>query len=149
MPSPRWVAHFLSFAALLALALSVSIVDSQFKTVTSRTALLEQGAKVYAANCQVCHGDRTGNGKVKEAPSHGPSGHTWSHRDRSIIQRILNGSPTAAPSDGTIVMPGWNGRLSEQEITAVVSLMKTWWTAEQRALRDEWYGCRDDVTPSC
>ena len=35
------------------------------------------GAKLYAASCLSCHGDRKGEGGTGLAPSHNETGHTW------------------------------------------------------------------------
>ena len=83
------------------------------------------GERVYAANCQVCHGTQSGQGRIAGAPSHNETGHTWHHPDAHLTDWVLNGKITGA-------MPGFGDRLSEAEVNAVLSFIKTWWTPEQR-----------------
>ena len=83
------------------------------------------GERLYAANCQVCHGTQSGQGGVAGAPSHNETGHTWHHPDAHLTDWVLNGKITGA-------MPGFGDRLSEAEVDAVLSFIKTWWTPEQR-----------------
>ena len=59
------------------------------------------------------------------APSHNATGHTWHHPDAQLTDWVLNGKITGA-------MPGFGDRLSEAEVNAVLSFIKTWWTPEQR-----------------
>ena len=40
-----------------------------------------EGSDLYAANCQVCHGDSNGAGGRGGAPIHNDRGHTWHHPD--------------------------------------------------------------------
>ena len=81
--------------------------------------------RLYVANCQVCHGTRSGERGVVDAPLHNEAGHTWHHPDAQLTDWVLNGKITGA-------MPGFGERLSEAEVNAVLSFIKTWWTPEQR-----------------
>ena len=83
------------------------------------------GERLYAANCQVCHGTQSGQGGVAGAPSHNETGHTWHHPDAHLTDWVLNGKITGA-------MPAFGDRLSEAEVNAVLTFIKTWWTPDQR-----------------
>lgn len=102
-----------------------------------------QGAEIYAQNCAACHGadlsgepgwpdwrQRKPDGRLA-APPHDETGHTWHHPDEMLFQITKLG--TAAyigdpnhPSD----MPAFGEVLSDQEIAAVLSFIKSTWTEE-------------------
>ncbi|MFQ6029755.1 MAG: c-type cytochrome [Dehalococcoidia bacterium] len=86
------------------------------------------GAGLYAANCQVCHGDSSGRGGTGGAPPHNEIGHTWHHPDAQLKDWVLNGKPGFA----TPGMPPLGDKLTEPEVDAVLSYIKTWWTSKQR-----------------
>ncbi len=88
---------------------------------------LARGARVYAVSCQPCHGDRHGKGSIGRAHPQNEMGHTWHHPDAQLKEWILHGKPGPEIS----VMPGFN-YLREHDVEAVLALIKTWWTDEQR-----------------
>jgi mono/diheme cytochrome c family protein len=85
---------------------------------------LEKGRLLYAANCQVCHGDREGKGGSVASP-HNEAGHTWHHPDAQLTEWVLNGRPIVA-------MPSFKDKLTEAEVDAILSYIKTWWRSDQR-----------------
>ncbi len=87
------------------------------------------GAELYAANCQVCHGDSNGIGGTGGAPPHNKAGHTWHHPDAQLREWVLNGKL----GFGSPGMPALGDKLSEPEVDAILTFIKTWWAAEQRA----------------
>ncbi|MFQ5684131.1 MAG: c-type cytochrome [Candidatus Binatia bacterium] len=89
---------------------------------------LARGAKVYATSCQPCHGDQDGKGSIGRAHPHNNNGHTWHHPDPQLKEWILQGKP----GPGFSVMPAFN-YLTDEDVEAILLLIKTWWTAEQRA----------------
>ena len=88
---------------------------------------LARGAKVYATSCRPCHGGRHGKGSIGRAHPHNEMGHTWHHPDAQLKEWILNGKL----GPGYSVMPGFN-YLREGDVEAILALIKTWWTNEQR-----------------
>ena len=131
-----------ALAALLAVGCGVLVAPQPGAPATDTS--VARGAVLYAAHCQVCHGDREGAGGLPGAPVHGPDGHTWHHPDRWLIDVVLNGSgemgdmmrrmmgiPPETPR-----MPAWRGTLSEDEVRAILALIKSWWTPEQRAIQE-------------
>ena len=88
---------------------------------------LARGAKVYAVSCRPCHGDRHGKGSIGRAHPQNEMGHTWHHPDAQLKEWILHGKP----GPGFSIMPGFN-YLREHDVEAVLALIKTWWTDEQR-----------------
>lgn len=88
--------------------------------------VLSRGAELYVANCQICHGDRQGNGVTLGAAPHNESGHTWHHPDAQLKETIFNGKM------GLGLMPPFKDKLTEGEVDAILSYIKTWWEEWQR-----------------
>lgn len=108
---------------------------------TPSKATLESGRVLYAASCQSCHGDQQGIGRLALAPYHGPNGHTWHHADGQLLEIILDGTKVLRESLGLppsdLEMPPFRGELAQEEVLAVLSYIKTWWTQEQRDAQAE------------
>ena len=97
--------------------------------VTSRAnELFTLGAELYAANCQVCHGDSNGIGGTGGAPPHNNAGHTWHHPDAQLREWVLNGKL----GFGGPGMPALGDKLTEPEVDMVLAYIKAWWNEEQR-----------------
>ena len=112
-------------------------------------ALVAQGASVYAEHCAACHGadlsgepgwpdwrQRKPDGRLA-APPHDETGHTWHHPDEVLF--LITKLGTAGyigdpdhPSD----MPAFEGVLSDGEIEAVLSFIKSNWTGRAKAAND-------------
>lgn len=111
-------------------------------------ALVQRGETLYQASCQSCHGGATGGSMMDIPPRHNQVGHTWHHPDCQLTRFILDGTGNLAemqpmmrgmmrvPAD-TPQMPKWRGILSEDEVSAILSYIKTWWTPGQRAAQAE------------
>lgn len=87
--------------------------------------VLAQGAAVYSETCAACHGAE-GEGNV--GPALNGSMHSWHHVDDQLRSVILDGRPGTA-------MVGHRGHLTEEDVDAVISYFKAWWTPEQRAMQ--------------
>lgn len=106
------------------------------------------GAKVYGQHCAACHGAnlegqpdwrrRLPNGRLP-APPHNESGHTWHHRDEVLFAITKNGLvPPNAPKDYESDMPAFAGKLSDEEIWAVLAYIKSHWkSTEVLSAREE------------
>jgi mono/diheme cytochrome c family protein len=106
------------------------------------------GAKVYAQHCAACHGaklegqpnwrTRLANGRLL-APPHDESGHTWHHPDYVLFGITKNGLvPPYAPKDYESDMPAFAGKLTDDEIWAVLAYIKGHWkSADVAAARAE------------
>jgi mono/diheme cytochrome c family protein len=108
--------------------------------------LLVQGQKVYAAQCAACHGqrlegqpnwrERGADGRLP-APPHDASGHTWHHPDEMLFRITKYGVAKAANlKNYESAMPAYEDRLSDEEIVAVLSWIKSTWPTEIRARVD-------------
>ena len=72
------------------------------------------------------------------APPHDETGHTWHHPDQVLFDITKLGIVAAANlKDYKTVMPIYEGVLSDEEIIAVLSFIKSTWPGEIRAGHDE------------
>jgi mono/diheme cytochrome c family protein len=108
--------------------------------------LVAIGRKVYAAQCAACHGqrlegqpnwrERGADGRLP-APPHDASGHTWHHPDDVLFRITKYGVVKAANlKNYESAMPAFEDRLSDAEIVAVLSWIKSQWPPEIRAKVD-------------
>lgn len=97
------------------------------------------GAAVYAQQCAACHGarlegqpnwrSRLANGRLP-APPHDESGHTWHHPDEVLFAITKNGLvPPYAPRNYESDMPAFAGKLTDEEIWAVLAYLRSRWTS--------------------
>lgn len=75
------------------------------------TAKLEQGAKVFADNCAVCHGEKGIGNRELGAPNLTDAVWLFSPDRNTIVDGIVNGRGS--------VMPGWSARLDDATIKAL------------------------------
>lgn len=109
--------------------------------------IVAQGEQVYAANCASCHGanlqgqadwkNRDENGMMP-APPHDESGHTWHHTDKMLFELTKFGlAKTANLENFQTYMPVYEDLLSDEEIIAVLSYIKSTWPEEIIARHDQ------------
>jgi mono/diheme cytochrome c family protein len=143
--------------AVLLLATGSSLLLAACDAFTSRPqpyqlrpdepAVIATGKKIYDAHCVACHGarlegqpnwrERDSSGRLP-APPHDASGHTWHHPDEVLFRITKHGVAKAANlQDYQSAMPAYEGVLSDAEITAVLSWIKSQWPADIRRLHDE------------
>lgn len=104
------------------------------------------GARLYGEHCAACHGaelegqpdwrQRRPDGRLP-APPHDASGHTWHHPPEQLFALTKFG-PAALIGDGyQSDMPAYEGVLSDAEIWAVLSYLKSRWPEEIQARHDQ------------
>ena len=108
--------------------------------------LVAIGRQVYAENCASCHGDnlegepdwrdRKADGKLP-APPHDQTGHTWHHADKLLFKITKFGLKRFAGKDYESDMPVYDGILSDEEIIAVLSFIKSTWPRQTRERHDQ------------
>ncbi len=119
--------------------LSVALRPSDPLTVSA-------GAEIYVTHCVACHGaDLEGQANWRRrkpdgrlpAPPHDETGHTWHHPDAQLFTMTKYG-PASLVAQGTYEsdMPGYDGVLSDAEIVAVLSFIKSTWPPEVRRQHD-------------
>jgi mono/diheme cytochrome c family protein len=110
-------------------------------------ALVAQGQAVYAEACASCHGAnlegqadwrlRRADGKLP-APPHDETGHTWHHPDAQLFAMTKFGPASLAGLDDYKTdMPAFAGKLSDDEIRAVLAYIKSTWPEAIRARHDD------------
>lgn len=109
-------------------------------------AVVDLGRAAYEANCAVCHGqngegapnwqEQTAGG-VYPAPPHDSSGHTWHHADGLLFEIVRDGGSQFDTASFRSGMPAWGGVLTDGEIRAVITYLKTFWGPEERAFQFE------------
>lgn len=101
--------------------------------------LVSEGRTLYAKNCASCHGanlegepnwrTRKPNGRLP-APPHDASGHTWHHDDTLLFRLTKYGPQVIAGEKYESDMPAYDGILSDGQIIAVLSFIKSTWPAD-------------------
>jgi mono/diheme cytochrome c family protein len=141
-----------SIAAAAALALLAACSDRTTDSAGVRlrpddAATVALGRKVYDAHCASCHGarlqgqpnwqQRDAQGRLP-APPHDATGHTWHHPDEMLFRITKLGVAKAANLQGyDSAMPAYESTLSDEEIIAALSWIKSQWPAEIRRRHDE------------
>ncbi|MEQ2319439.1 cytochrome c [Xanthomonas euvesicatoria pv. euvesicatoria] len=108
--------------------------------------VLRLGATIYAQQCAACHGvkgegqpnwrDRGPDGLLP-APPHDPSGHTWHHPDEQLFAITKYGlAKLIEQPDYRTAMPVYDKVLSDDEIVAALSWIKSQWPLEVRRRHD-------------
>jgi mono/diheme cytochrome c family protein len=126
-------------AAMAAVLLLAACDDPRANPVDPEQVKL--GARLYAQQCAACHGAklegqpdwrrRLPNGRLP-APPHDESGHTWHHPDHVLFAITRNGLvPPYASKGYESDMPAFAGKLSDDEIWAVLAYIKSHWTSRE------------------
>lgn len=148
-PSPRSLfiggVALLMVGLVLASALGRAGGQAVRGTDPSDAQFVALGQGVYRARCASCHGanlegqpnwqQRHPDGSMP-APPHDLSGHTWHHSDESLFATVKYGGQATAPPGYPNTMPAFGGVLSDTEIWAVLSYIKSTWPPEVQALQD-------------
>lgn len=103
------------------------------------------GRIIYDSECAACHGanlegqenwrQRLSNGRLP-APPHDETGHTWHHSERNLFEMTKFGPQRFAGADYQSDMPAYADRLTDAEILAVLSFIKSTWPQEIRDRHD-------------
>lgn len=137
-----------------ALAVGLGLVGySYFEAVNSKPLLnpgdaetVALGEAVYAEQCASCHGvnlqgqanwqERLANGRLP-APPHDATGHTWHHPDVQLFALTKQGPAALVGGGYESDMPAFEELLSDEEIAAVLSYIKSTWPPAIRTRHDE------------
>lgn len=107
--------------------------------------IVDQGQALYADYCAACHGaslegepnwrQQKPDGRMP-APPHDRTGHTWHHAESQLFTITKYGISALVGSSYASDMPGFEGVLSDEEITAVLSFIKASWPQSIRDRHD-------------
>ena len=103
------------------------------------------GGSIYAEHCASCHGAklegqpnwqlRLENGRLP-APPHDQTGHTWHHSDPVLFNLTKYGPAAVVGGNYESDMPGFDSTLSDREIVAALSYIKSRWPEKLRERHD-------------
>jgi len=124
--------------------------DGEIRLRPDNAELVDSGRQVYADYCAACHGanlEGEPNWRIRKpdgllpAPPHDETGHTWHHSDKQLFQMTKIGA-AALIQDPTYqtAMPIYDGVLSDREIIAVLSYIKSTWPAHVKQHHDRLNG---------
>ena len=107
--------------------------------------MVQRGAAIYSVWCASCHGteledqrdwrQRRANGRLP-APPHDVSGHTHHHPDELLIKLTKYGPSVVAGGSYESDMPAYDGILSDAEIRATLSYIKSTWPLDVQHRHD-------------
>ncbi|WP_027151830.1 cytochrome c [Mesorhizobium sp. WSM2561] len=150
----RLAARF-ALAAAVAATSAIAAFGGYMFLVGTSSALLEpddpqlvaHGEAIYMEHCASCHGrnlegqpdwqtqDKEG---FLPAPPHDESGHTWHHPDTLLFKITKLGIAQAANlKDYKTRMPAFRETLSDDDIVAALSYIKSRWPEDMRRRHDQ------------
>lgn len=107
-----------------------------------------EGTRLYAAHCAACHGvELEGQANWREqlpegglpAPPHDETGHTWHHEDELLFDYTKLGGQQVVGPGFKSNMPGFADTLSDEQIWAILSFIKSTWPEREQAFQDQSY----------
>jgi len=110
------------------------------------TEVVALGQDIYADQCAACHGARLegqpnwrirGEDGLLPAPPHVATGHTWHHDDKTLFTLTRYGLASLMENAPPSGMPVYEDVLTDDEIIAVLSFIKSTWPDDLRQYHDE------------
>jgi mono/diheme cytochrome c family protein len=145
--SPLLVTGGLALAGLATFAVLAGSPDARGGLLAPDDAdVVALGQTIYADQCAACHGTRLEgqpNWRMRNAdgllpaPPHDATGHTWHHDDETLFILTKYGLAGLMENAPPSVMPAYEGVLTDDEIIAVLSFIKSTWPEDLLAYHDE------------
>ena len=113
---------------------------------TTDNSIIENGKQIYAQNCASCHGVNLEGQKnwmsrlpdgLMPAPPHDQTGHTWHHPDRYLFMVTKYGIEEFIGEKYPNNMPAYKDILSDKEIIAVLSYIKSTWPTKIKEIHNK------------
>lgn len=110
--------------------------DNKIILMPNDASLVSLGQKIYLENCASCHGvklEGQKNWQTRDdegyllAPPHDETGHTWHHTDEYLFLMTKYGIEKIIGKKYPNNMPAYEDILSDKEIIAVLSFIKSSW----------------------
>ena len=110
--------------------------DNKIILMPNDASLVSLGQKIYLQNCASCHGvklEGQKNWQTRDdegyllAPPHDETGHTWHHNDEYLFLMTKYGIEKIIGKKYLNNMPAYEDILSDKEIIAVLSFIKSSW----------------------
>ena len=132
---------FFVFSLLLILFFYANYMnkDNEIRLVHNNLSLVTLGQNLYSENCASCHGahlegqtnwqNRDDKGYLP-APPHDETGHTWHHPDEYLFLMTKYGIEKIIGKKYLNNMPAYENILSDKEIIAVLSFIKSTWSSQ-------------------
>lgn len=131
----------LGFALLVQSGQNLSLLQPDSRKIT------QLGQSIYVENCAACHGQNLegepnwqspDDDGYLPAPPHDQTGHTWHHSDEDLFGLTKYGIVKYANlKNYKSNMPAYEDVLSDKEIIAVLSYIKSTWPEEIRKIHDQ------------
>ncbi len=115
----------------------------------SKVARLEMGKQLYQQSCAACHGANLEGAENWQTPledgslpppPHDETGHTWHHGDQLLFDYTKLGGAAMLAQMGVEMksgMPAFEGKLTDEEIWAILDYIKSTWPQRIRDLQAE------------
>ena len=148
----HWAVATMVAAASLVVIVSVIVAprlrDGDHPSYPESSAMVQQGAAVYASSCAGCHGAEL-KGSV-DAQGFGPpplneTGHAWLHSDTSLFRMVKFGITDCLPGVTRVQMPSFNGQLDDRSIHAALAYIKSRWPPGLRSVQNAFNDGESDV----
>ena len=146
----NWIRTMTTFCLLVIFVALSTVSSTSFAGVielrSNDPVYVKMGEKVYREQCASCHGvnlegqvgwqDTMVDG-MRLAPPHNKSGHTWHHPDEMLFNLTKYGFKAMINDDYKVSMPVYDGILSDEEIIATLSYIKSKWPDEVIEIHDK------------
>ena len=136
----------LAGAVIYYLSSPANEAEANFALKHKDAAVVSLGKQVYAQNCSSCHGvvlegqanwRQRGNDGYMPAPPHDETGHTWHHPDTYLFLMTKYGIEKMIGKTYPNNMPAYEDELSDDEIIAVLSFIKSTWPNTVKRQHDQ------------
>ena len=121
-------------------------VHAQSLLHPSDSRVVSQGSLIYKQYCASCHGrnlegERNWRSRLPDgtlpAPPHDETGHTWHHSDKLLFDITKKGTEKIVGGNYKSKMPGFEKVLTDSQIVAVLSYIKSRWSENVRRRHDQ------------
>ena len=119
--------------------------DNEIRLIPNDLSLVTLGQNIYSENCASCHGiDLEGQENWQKrddegylpAPPHDETGHTWHHPDEYLFLMTKYGIEKIIGKKYLNNMPAYKDILTDKEIIAVLSFIKSKWPNQIQEIHD-------------